>query len=220
MRTKLLVFIVCLCLVPARALRAEEGGRKAFALSLFTGIQTGLQKHQFVYSYSDKEMKASFAYGFGISYGDISLFHSAKLLLSSEVTVFSAETDPIDAASGGEVDAQFRYSGIPLLLIAELHQSGPLGPFVKLGLGAVHNTIDEEYYDQAALDLHSDYWCLAFASGAGVRYCPNSRLDILFTWEGFFGTDNGKVENSAGYSDEGGSIFAFDFLGVRIRYWF
>jgi opacity protein-like surface antigen len=155
-----------------------------------------------------------------MSYGDVSLFHSAKLILSAEVTFFRTETDPIDAASGGETDVQYRYSGIPLLLNAELHQTGPFGPFVKLGFGAVHNETDEEYYLHPALNLHSDYWCFAAATGAGVRYCPNGNLDILFTWEGFIGTDNGKVENSTGYSDEGGSIFGVDFLGVRVRYWF
>lgn len=142
------------------------------------------------------------------------------LHLSSEVSFIRGETDPSDILSGGTTQAQYRYRGVPVLFWGELHQPGQLGPFIKVGIGAVHSSVVEEYGGLSGLDVSIDYWSFACGFGAGLRYSPTEHVDVLLLTEGFIGTGRGVAENSYGKEVGTDSPFGTATLGVRVRYWF
>lgn len=220
MTRRLLIIVVFIFTVHATVLRAEENGKTALGLSLVAGIQPGMAIVKVCVNDEEGEIHPSFAYGFGLSYGGIRLSQTLMLHLSSEVSFIRAETDPSDILSGGTVQTQYRYRGIPVLLWGELHQPGDLGPFIKIGIGAVYSSVDEEHGGLSALDVSIDYWSFAFGFGAGLRYSPTEHVDVLFVTEGFVGTDSGVSENSSGTRVETDSPFGLGTLGVRVRYWF
>ena len=146
MKTLIFCVVVATCASNTIALHAEARSRSRLAASMFSGIQPGHDVVSFAYG-GEGDINSSFAYGFGISYDGIALSQALTLILSSEVNFIRAETDPIDEQSGGSPEAQFRYRAIPILMWGELQQPGGFGPFLKLGIGAVHSAIDEEYHN-------------------------------------------------------------------------
>jgi opacity protein-like surface antigen len=220
MRRVVVSVLISVCAGYPGFLHAGGDARNSFALSLFSGGTPGGDRIDLAFIDPNPQTNPSFAFGLGMSFGGIALSDAVRLHLSSEISYTRVQTDDSHEQFGETVPAQYTYTGMPVLIWAELHQTGKLGPFVKVGAGAVRSTIDEDYPDYREFNFSTDFWSFAYAVGGGIRYCPTNNLDLLLEIESIVGTESGTATNSFGQTTESESPYGFSLLGLRIRYWF
>jgi len=198
---------------------AEIESERDLGISLSLGLHPGGQDKGHYLNAPNTTINTTIAFGLGLHYRSISLFHATRLNISAEAYFHSHDTDPV---SLGYENVTVRYSGysLPVLIWIELMPRSKFGPIVRIGLGAIWTDWTDECSDDRLFSPNHKFWSFAYGMGGGVYYSLSDVFDIIFVVQYVTATDENVVSDDDWWDSILYAPWSIAYYGVTIRYWF
>ena len=210
------IFILC---SPVSVQSAEIESERDLGISLSLGLGPGGEDKGHYLNAPNTTINTTIAFGLGLHYRSISLFHATRLNISAEAYYHSHDTDPVPLTYE---DATVRYTGysVPVLMWLELMPNSSFGPFVRIGMGAIWTDWTDECSDDRLFSPNHKFWSFAIGMGGGIYYSLSDRFDAIFIAQGTIATDESVVSEEGWRDDTLYAPWQLGYIGVTIRYWY
>jgi len=177
------VFMVVLALAIPECMSGETEPSVTFSAWGGAGIVSSVWHF---YVVKDVSVSAPRAFGMAVGYGPFGCAYDTRLFFSLEGLSFTVGTREAELKDYPFGTAKLRIDTDLGLVYASLSTPNRLSPFVRLGLGAARVDFKETYSSPRLRDVVIDYWALAYAFGAGIRYTISPGVGISACYDGVY----------------------------------